>query len=214
MKISIIGTGPMAAGIAARLLAGGHSVELLGRTPGAVEKLADELRTTGDAAAISTAPLGSVPSGTVIVLAIPYDAISEVLAPLDGRLTGRVLVDISNPVDWATMDGLVVPAGSSAAELIQASDATGAVVVKAFNTIFAANLRDGEGGGQVLDVLIAGDDDTAKDTLSELVTDGGMRPVDVGPLRRARELEAIQLLHIAMQRSHAKPWTSAIRLLW
>lgn len=214
MEISIIGTGPMAAGTAARLVAGGHSVELLGRRPEATEQLADELRATDGAAAVSTAPLGSVPGGTVILLAIPYDAIDEVLAPLDGQLAGRVLVDMSNPVDWNTMDGLVVPAGSSAAEQIQASEAAaGATVVKAFNTVFAANLKDGEGGGQVLDVLIAGDDGTAKTTLSELVTDAGMRPVDVGPLRRARELEAIQLLHITMQRSLAKPWSSAIRLL-
>jgi len=214
MEISIIGTGSMAAGAAARLVAGGHSVELLGRKPEAAEKLADELRAANGAAAISTAPLGSVPSGSLIVLAIPYDAIGQVLAPLAGRLAGRVLVDISNPVDWATMDGLVVPAGSSAAELIQASEAAvGAVVLKAFNTIFAANLKSGQGGGEVLDVLIAGDDEAAKATLSGLVTDAGMRPVDVGPLRRARELEAIQLLHIAMQRGLANPWASAIRLL-
>lgn len=214
MEISIIGTGPMAAGTAARLVAGGHSVELLGRRPEATEQLADELRATDGAATVSTAPLGSVPGGTVILLAVPYDAIDEVLAPLDGQLAGRVLVDMSNPVDWNTMDSLVVPAGSSAAEQIQASEAAaGATVVKAFNTVFAANLKDGEGGGQVLDVLIAGDDGTAKTTLSELVTDAGMRPVDVGPLRRARELEAIQLLHITMQRSLAKPWSSAIRLL-
>jgi hypothetical protein len=64
-------------------------------------------------------------------------------------------------------------------------------VVKAFNTTFAGTLVAGEVSGQPLDVLIAGDDNNAKQKVSQLVSDGGLRPVDVGPLHRAQQLEQL-----------------------
>src|SRR5690606_14138713 len=105
-------------------------------------------------------------------------------------LAGSVLVDVSNPVDLATLDTLTVPPGTSAAERIAAEAAPGAPVVKAFNTTFASTLLTGQVAGQALDVLIAGDAADAKMTVAELAASGGLRPLDVGPLRRARELEA------------------------
>ncbi len=124
-------------------------------------------------------------------------------------VAGKVVVDITNPVDWASFDRLVTPADSSAAEEI-AKRAPEARVVKAFNTTFAATLVPGEVAGQPLDVLIASDDD-AKAQLAALVAAGGMRAINAGPLRRARQLEQLGFLHMALQESLGSGYESAVR---
>ena len=108
-----------------------------------------------------------------------------------------MLIDITNPVN-ETIDGLVTPPDGSAAQELAAS-APGARVVKAFNTTFAGTLIDGQVAGQPLDVFLAGDDEEAKASVSKLVEDGGLRPIDAGPLSRARELEAAGLVHMSVQ---------------
>jgi predicted dinucleotide-binding enzyme len=72
-------------------------------------------------------------------------------------------------------------------------------VVKAFNTTFAPTLVNREVSGQQLDVFIAGDDDDAKRKVGQLVSDAGLRPIDVGSLRRAQQLEQLGFLHISLQ---------------
>src|ERR1700721_1058473 len=68
-------------------------------------------------------------------------------------------------------------------------------------------------GGLPLEVFLAGDDARAKARVAALIADGGMNPVDTGPLRRARELEAFQLLHMTLQGPLGLDWASAIKLL-
>jgi predicted dinucleotide-binding enzyme len=88
----------------------------------------------------------------------------------------------------------------------------GTPVVKAFNTTFANTLVDGQVDGEPLDVLIAGDDESAKQKVAQLVAEGGLRPVDVGPLERARELEHLGFLHISLQEPHNLGFRSTIKL--
>jgi 8-hydroxy-5-deazaflavin:NADPH oxidoreductase len=85
--------------------------------------------------------------------------------------------------------------------------------VKAFNTIFAGPLSSGEVAGDKLDVLIAGDDEDAKGQGRALARDGGLNPIDVGPLKRARRLEAAGLLHIGVQSSLGTGFASALTIL-
>jgi predicted dinucleotide-binding enzyme len=82
---------------------------------------------------------------------------------------------------------------------VRRHEAPGARVVKAFNTTFAGTLGEGIVAGQPLDVLIASDDEEAKRAVTGIVADAGLRPIDAGPLRRARELEALGYLHMAIQ---------------
>ena len=128
------------------------------------------------------------------------------------RLAAKVVVDITNPVNTETWDDLATPAGTSSAEEVAQLVPDGTPVVKAFNTTFAPTLVAGEVAGQQLDVLIAGDDDDAKRKVAQLVTDGGLRPVDVGPLRRARQLEQLGFLHIAVQEPLGLGFGSAVKL--
>jgi NADPH-dependent F420 reductase len=194
MQVTIIGTGNMARGIATRLLAGGHEITLLGREAGEGERLGREL-----GGSVGRGTVGDPIRGDVVVLAIPYEAVGPVVQQYGDTLSGKVVVDITNPVDWHTFDGLVTPSGSSAAEEISKSAPEDARVVKAFNTTFAGTLVEGRVAGQPLDVYIAGDDDEAKEKVARLVRDGGLVAIDAGPLRRARQLEGLGFLGMTLQ---------------
>ena len=142
----------------------------------------------------------------IVVLAVPYPALDDVLAKRADRLEGKVVVDITNPLNFETFDSLTVaPDGSAAAELAQRLPS--ATVLKAFNTTFAAALASGSVGDAPTTVLIAGDDVAAKTALADLVTAGGLRALDAGTFSRARELEAMGFLQITLAAAERLPWT-------
>ncbi len=103
--------------------------------------------------------------------------------------------------------------GTSAAEEIAKKLPADAVVLKAFNTTFAKTLVDGEVDGERLDVFIAGDAKEPKQKVSKLVEDSGLRPIDAGALERARQLEAIGFLGIALQPELGTGFQSAWKIL-
>ena len=219
MQITIVGAGNMASGIATRALAGGHSVRLTDRDPAKAKSLAEDLRQRVPGADVAEAGTVSASTGLastglagIVVLALPFAAAEQVAAANREELAGQIVVDISNPVDFATFDSLVVSPGTSAAEQIAAA-APGARVVKAFNTTFAGTLVAGEVGGAPLDVFIAGDDAGAKQAVADLAASGGLRPIDAGPLKRARELEGFQFLHMTLQQTLGTNWSSAIKIV-
>ena len=114
--VSIIGTGNMGQAIAALAAKGGNTVELIG-----------------------SADTDKPVTGDVVVLAVPYPAVADVLADPRRELAGKVVVDITNPLDFPTFDSLTVPAdGSAAAEIAAALPQSR--VLKAFNTTFAGTL--------------------------------------------------------------------------
>jgi hypothetical protein len=204
--VTIIGSGNMARGIASRALAGGNDVQILDRQPEKAKALAGDL--PGQA---SPGALGEPPVGDIVVLAVPYPAAAPVVQSYGAQLDGKVIVDITNPVDFASFDRLVTPPDSSAAEEIAKAAPEGAAVVKAFNTTFAGTLVSGQVGGQPLDVLIAGDDEAAKAKVAQLVEAAGMRPVDAGPLRRSRQLEHAGFLHMLVQQPIGGGFGTALR---
>ncbi len=188
-RISIIGTGSMGQAISTALTRGGHDVELLGQ-----------------------ADAGRAVTGDIVVLAVPYPALAEIAAARADQLAGRIVVDITNPVDFETFDSLTVPADSSAtAEL--AAALPGSRVVKAFNTTFAATLASGTVGENTTTVLIAGDDTEAKSALAEALTATGLRAVDAGALSRARELEAMGFLQITLAAAEKISWTAGFAVV-
>jgi predicted dinucleotide-binding enzyme len=206
MDITIIGTGNMGRAIATRALAGGNTVTVLGHEPGKADALTGEL--SGD---VHAGTFGDPIGGDVVVLAVWYQALDDVLGRYADQLGGKVVVDITNPIDPQAFEPLDVEAGSAAAEIAQ--KASGARVVKAFNTTFAGTLAEGKVAGQTLDVFLAGDDEDAKSTVRRLVEDGGLRAVDAGPLARARELEALGYLHMALQQPLGTGFSSAVKVL-
>ena len=214
MNVTIIGAGNMGRGIGTRLVAGGHSVTFVDANPETAEKTAAEVKASAQQnnAKVSTASLGDAELGDVVVLAVWYGTNIELAKQLGAKLAGKVVVDIANPLN-ASFDGLATAPDSSSAEDVAKAIASGAKVVKAFNTTYATTLLAGEVAGQRLDVFIAGDDADAKRKVAELVKDGGMRPVEVGPLSRARQIEGMQFLHIVAQAGLGTNWASTIKIL-
>jgi len=204
MNVTIIGAGNMGRGIGTRLIAGGHKVTFVDANPETAQKTAADLKAES---ATLDAPLGDV-----VVLAVWYGTNLEIVKQLGSKLAGKVVVDIANPLN-STYDGLATAPDSSSAEDVAKAAAAGTKVVKAFNTTYAGTLIAGEVAGQKLDVFIAGDDADAKTKVSQLVTDGGMRAVDTGPLSRARQIEGMQLLHIVTQGTLGTNWGSALKIL-
>lgn len=208
MNVTIIGTGNMGRGIATRILAGGHGVTLLDREASKAEDLARELGGSVDAGAV-----GDQISGDVVVLAVPYEAAAPLVRQYGEALSGKVVVDITNPVNLETFDGLVTPPDSSAAEEIQREAPEGVRVVKAWNTTFAGTLVAGEVAGHTLDVFVAGDDAGAKEAVKGLAESGGSNAIDAGPLRRARELERLGFLGMTLQGPLGLNFGSAWKLI-
>ena len=169
--VSIIGNGNMGTAIGGIVAAGGNTVEYIGRdTVGAI---------TGD----------------IVILAVPYPSVAEIVEARREQLAGKVVVDITNPLNFETFDSLVVPADGSATAVLAAA-LPESRVVKAFNTNFAATLASKTIGEQSTTVLIAGDDDLAKQALADVVRAGGLNAVDAGSLARARELESVGFLQL------------------
>jgi predicted dinucleotide-binding enzyme len=201
-SVTVIGAGNIGAAVARLALTAGADVQVLTRDP-AKAAAVDPRVTPGT--------VGDAVTGDVVVLALPYPALAEVADRYADGFAGRVVVDVSNPVDFATFDALVVPAGSSAtAEL--AERLPQARVLKAFNTTFAATLATGTIAGRPTTVLVAGDDADAKAALAGVVEGAGLRAVDAGSLRRAHELEALGFLQMTLAAGEKTSWTSGFVL--
>jgi len=203
MQITIIGTGNMARGIGTRAVAGGHDVTVVGTEPEKAQALAGELG--------GSARAGERVEGDVVVLAVPYAAAADVVKTYGDQLDGKVVVDITNPVDLNTFEPLQVE--GSGAQQIASAAASGARLVKAFNTTFAGTLVEGRVAGEPPDVFVASDDEEAKRAVRRLAEDGGLRAVDAGPLANARQLEALGYLHMAIQDSLGTGYASAVKIL-
>jgi 8-hydroxy-5-deazaflavin:NADPH oxidoreductase len=206
VKITIIGAGNMGRAIGTRAVAGGNDVEVIDRNADDANAVAQEL---GESAV--ALDQGGQFGGEIAVLAVYYPGTLEAVQEYRDQLAGKVVVEISNPVDVQTWDRLATSGERSAAEEAAELLPPGTPLVKAFNTTFANTLVAGEVAGQKLDVLVAGDDEGAKQKVAQLIEAGGMRPIDVGPLARARELEHFGLLNIVIQEPMGWGYASAVK---
>jgi NADPH-dependent F420 reductase len=213
MEVTIIGAGNMGRGIGHLLVRGGHSVTVVDRDPEEAARLAEELRGSaqGGARVEADGPDMGL-RDDVVILAVYYPGNLEIARDLGEELAGKVVVDISNPLNQ-TFDGLATEPGTAAAEELATAAPAGARVVKAFNTTISGTLVEGQVAGQPLDVFIAGDDEGAKETVAQLSRDGGLRAIDVGPLERARHLESLGFLHMMVQQPLSLGFQSALKVV-
>ena len=161
---------------------------------------------------ISSSDTGKTVTGDIAILAVPYPALKDIIGRYRDQLAGKIVVDVTNPVDFETFDSLLVPAGSSAS-LELAAELPSARVLKAFNTTFATTLAAKTIGPNKTTVLVAGDDEDAKSTLISAITAGGVDALDVGALGRAHELEAIGLLQVTLAAAEKISWTGGLALV-
>ena len=190
--ISIIGTGGMAAAIGGLAAKAGHTVEVMSRDAAKARVLAEQV-----GAGATTGTFGAAPAGDIVILAVPYSAVLDVVKQYGEALAGKVLVDITNPVA-SDHTSFVTPGDSFGAQEITKAAPADAKVVKAFNTQFSHVLAAGPVPGHPLDVFIAGDDAQAKARVSAFIESLGLRPMDTGPLSMARTLEHACLLSLGL----------------
>jgi NADPH-dependent F420 reductase len=206
MKIAVIGTGNVGSALGGSLARAGHDVTFAARDAAKAAQVAEQ-------AGGSTAhdPAAAVSGADVVVLAVPFTALADVAAELAPVIGGKVVIDPTNPLN-ADYSGLTTAGGPSGAERL-ATLLPGANVVKAFNTLFATVQADAEALGTTVDALIAADDPSAAETVDALATSIGFRPVNVGPLAAARELEALAFLNIRLQVIAGGAWQTSVVLV-
>jgi predicted dinucleotide-binding enzyme len=192
-SISIIGLGNMARTLGAIALAGGNTVEVIGRDPAKAAALAAEL-----GGATTTGKIGATPAGDIVILALPYASAVPVVSEYGQALAGKVIIDVTNPFELGDLTVLATPDDTSAAQQIAAAAPADAHVVKAFNTLFGHVLAARQAGDRPLDVFIAGDDAAAKAVVSSFAESLGLRPLDVGGLTIAHWLEGAGLLMVRL----------------
>ncbi|HVV08370.1 NADPH-dependent F420 reductase [Amycolatopsis sp.] len=187
--ISIIGTGNMARTLGALAVAGGNTVEIMGRDR---SKAADLAKALGGSA--TTGEFGAVPAGDIVIVALLYTGVVPVVAHYGDALAGKVIVEISNPFNSAA-NGLAHGEGTSIAQEAAKVAPAGASVVKAFNTIFRHVMEKGRPA-----VFIAGDDPQAKAGVAAFIESLGLRPLDVGDLKMAYWLEGAGVVTMGLAR--------------
>jgi len=148
--------------------------------------------------------------GEVLALTVPWAAAQPAIES-SGNLAGKVLMDCTNPLA-ADLKGLTVGLNTSAGEQV-AAWASGARVVKAFNTIGAGNFGRADFSGVAADGFYCGDDAAAQAAAQALIVDAGFNPVDVGPLRNARLLEPLAMLWIDLAVNQGWGINHAFKLL-
>ena len=188
--IAVIGTGDVGGALGTEFAALGHSVIYGSRNPGSEKVLALVQRTGHGASA--TNPKEAASKAEIVVLAVPGMMVKEIVTGL-GDLSGKIIVDPTNPLVNREDGKLGITIDGSNAEIIQAA-APDAEVVKAFNTLGWRTMVDPDSTGGPVSIPLVGDSSVAKAKIAGIVTSMGLEPIDVGPLRNARHVEGLSVL--------------------
>lgn len=206
MEIAVIGTGNVGSALGSSFSKAGNDVVFAARDARKARQVASSVGAASAATAID-----ALAGADVVVLALPFAAAESVAAEIASAAAGKIVIDATNPLK-PDYSGLATGDGPSGAERL-AKLLPGARMVKAFNTVFASNQADPTGQGTILDALYATDDETAGAVVAELASAIGFRPVKVGPLAAARELEGLAWLNIRLQMLTNGAWQTAYVLV-
>jgi NADPH-dependent F420 reductase len=192
MKLAVIGSGKIGKSIGVWAAQLGYEVIFSSRE----KKHAEEASALADKKSGSANIMDAVDKSDMVLLAVPYGAVQNILHDLGSKLNGKVIIDVTNPLT-PDYSGLSVGFTSSAAEEIQKL-VPGAKVVKAFNTAFAEvyATQNPVIRGYKISIFVAADDNDAKSMVSDLITRMGFDAIDAGPLKIARTLEPLAFLNI------------------
>jgi len=198
-SITLIGTGNMARAIGSLAVAGGNTVEVMGRDQSKADDLATVL-----GGGTTTGTWGAVPTGDIVITALLYDSVVPVVTEYGDALADKIIIDISNPFN-ATFDGLAHNEQTSIAQEVTKVAPASASVFKAFNTIFRNVLENGRP-----DVFFAGDNTQAKADVATFIQSLGLRPLDVGGLTMAHWLEGLGLVTVGLANNGVGHWDFAL----
>lgn len=206
MNIAIIGAGNVGRALGTSFVRAGHSVTITSRDP---EDAGSVAAATG--ASLADSNVDAAAAADIVVLATPFSSAPEIAVEIADAVNGKVVVDATNRMSYGAEGPEMDTTTSNAEEL--ATLLPGASVVKAFNTLFASNQSDPISEGVQLDGYVAGNDAAAKAKVLDLVASIGLKPVDVGPLSRARQLEGLAFLNITLNVANGGSWQSGWKLV-
>jgi 8-hydroxy-5-deazaflavin:NADPH oxidoreductase len=194
MNIAVIGLGNIGTKLATNLTAGGQKIIVADKTPAKAEKLAGELGSNCSPMSVRDA----IGKADVVILAIYFDAIKEMVTTYRSGLTGKIVVDPSNPIAPDGHGGFkkTIPAEQSSGQLISALLPEGSELVKAFGTLGAESLASGANRSPERAVLFyATDYPEAGAVVAKLIAASGFSPVSVGGIDKSVRIEVGGDLH-------------------
>lgn len=205
--VAVIGTGNMGKGLAKLLADAGYQVVVGSRNAERAIQVAREIGSSVE----GKQNIDAVKDAQVCFLAIPFQRDNDTLLELRDHLSGKIVVDISNPLN-ASYDGLTTPATTSAAELI-AGYLPASKVVGAFKNTLAAVFAEPLFAGQKSAVFVAADDQEAKQTVLNLIQSLPFSAIDAGALSVARTIENMSVLLIQVSQKYQYNWRAAYQIL-
>jgi NADPH-dependent F420 reductase len=212
--IAIIGsTGNMGSGITYNLAKAGYRILIAGNDQSKLNNQIEKIKADVPNADVEVIDCSREASweADIIIPAVSYEAQTMIANKIKDVVTGKIVISIANPLN-ATYDGLVTDPTTSAAEEL-AKLLPNSKVIKAFNTVFAADFNTPQIDGKTPDAFIAGDDDDAVATVSELVKDAGFNPLVAGKLAMSRTLENMMVLLIGLTIRNNYNWLAGWKIL-
>jgi len=212
--IAIIGaSGNMGSAISKSLSKGNYRLLLCSDEQGKAQKVVDDIKNNNPAAEVEVIGCSAEASweADIIIAAVPFAAEKEVAEKIKDFANQKIVISISNPLNQ-TFNGLATEPDTSAAEELQKL-LPNSKVVKAFNTTFAADFATPVIDGKQVDTFIAGNDEEASQTVSELVSTAGFNPIVAGNLTVSRTLENMQLLLIQLGMKYNYNWLAGWKIL-
>jgi NADPH-dependent F420 reductase len=210
MRIAIVGgTGKEGGGLAIRWARAGHTLYLGSRDAQKARDRAAALSAAGHGRFLGEENLAAAGAGEVVVLTVPYAAHADTLRAVRSALAGKVLVDVTVPLRPPRVSRVQLPPGRAAALEAQEIVGPATPVVAAFHHVSHAHLEDPE-ASVACDVLVATDDDRARDLVLGLVRDLGMRGLDAGPLDNAIALESLTPVLIHLNKRYKSPGAGVV----
>ena len=202
MNIALVGgTGKEGKGLAVRWARAGHHVAIGSRDADKARAAARELSLAGHGIVVGGDNAEVVAGAEVVLLSVPYGAHAETLRALGPALAGKVLIDITVPLQPPKVQRVALPAGRAAALEAQAIVGPATPVVAALHHVSSTQLGDPSRSIDC-DVLYCGDDEAAKSTVRALLVDLGLRAFDAGPLENAIALESLTPVLLALNKKY------------
>ena len=205
------GTGHEGAGLAARWAKAGYSVVIGSRDAGRAADAAAEMaaKTGGDVRGLANADAAA--AGEIVVLAVPYAGQKALANEVRAQLEGKILIDVTVPLVPPKVARVQLPEGGSAVEALQKDLGEGVRVVAAFQNVSAHQLADLEAEVNC-DVLVAGDDIEARETVVQLARAIGITALHAGPLANSAAAEALTSVLIAINKRYKVADGAGIRI--
>ena len=202
----------MGSAISKAIAKGNYRLLLKGSKQEELDALVQDIKSKNATADVEAAacPTDASWEADIIILAVPYAAEKEIAQKIKEVANQKIVISIANPLN-ETYNGMVTAPDTSAAEELQKL-LPNSKVIKAFNTTFAADFSTPVIDGKQVDAFIAGNDEEALQTVSEVVTTAGFNPIVAGDLSVSRTLENMQLLLIQLGMKNNYNWLAGWKI--